>query len=456
MKIMQRFFLGLMLLAGGLCASRAYAAQNNPPQVLALTASGALNPAMKDYLQRGIRQAEAQGAAALVFQIDTPGGEIGLMTEMVEVIRASRVPVIVYVAPRGAMAGSAGTLITLAGHLAAMAPETTIGAASPVGPGGEDLGETMQAKTKNILKATVRSLAERRGPQAVRLAEATIENASAVSAPEALQSGLVDFIAVDLNDLLRQCDDHSVQMTPGQTMTLHLAQAEIQTLSYSILEQLLAVLTSSVVVFLLLIVGVQAILIEISSPGGWVAGAIGVVCLALAGYGLGVLPVNWFGIVFLVLAFVLFLLDINAPTHGALTAAGVGALIVSGMVLFNSPGAPSFQRVPVPLIVGVSLSTGLIFFALMLWAVRTFNVPVRTGVEGRVGRIGAARSDLLPGRPRGLVHLDGEQWSAELAPGEEAVPNGAPVEVVAVQGLKLIVRRQQQQSQDADLADRSQ
>ncbi len=441
MKIILRLFLGL-ILAGGLWVGRAYAAQDRPPLVLALTASGPLNPAMKDYLQRGIRQAEAQGAAALVFQIDTPGGEIGLMTEMVEVIRSSRVPVIVYVAPRGAMAGSAGTLITLAGHLAGMAPETAIGAASPVGASGEDLGETMQAKTKNILKATARTLAERRGPEAVRLAEATIENASAVSAQEALKIGLIDFIALDVNDVLRQSDGRSVQMAPGQTLTLHLAGAETQALKYSILEQLLSLLTSATVVFILLIVGVQAILIEISSPGGWVAGAIGVVCLALAGYGLGVLPVNWFGIVFLVLAFVLFLLDINAPTHGALTAAGVGALIVSGMVLFNSPSVPSFQRVPVPLIVGVSLSTGLIFFGLMLWAVRTFNVPVRTGVEGRVGRVGVARSDLVPGSRRGLVHLDGEQWSAELAPNEEAIPTGAPVVVTAVQGLKLIVRRQ--------------
>jgi len=440
-----RLRLGLRLLAGLLALANLLAAcwlavlpvfaQDEAPRVVVLAASGALNPAMKEYLSRGLRQAETQAAAAVIFQLDTPGGSIELMTDMVETIRSSRVPVIVYVAPRGAMAGSAGTVITLAGHLAAMAPETAIGAASPVGSQGEDLGETIEAKTKNILKATVRSLAGPRGPEAVKLAEDTIENASAVSAQEALDIGLIDIIAVDVPDLLRQADGRTVKTLLGETR-LDLAGAQLETINYTLIEQLSAILTDPRIVFILLQLGVVAVLVEISTPGGWVSGFIGVVCLALAAYGMGVLSVNWFGLIFLVVAFVLFIMDLNAPTHGALTAAGVASLAAGGLVLFNSPSVPSFQRVPPALIISFSVSIGLIFFVVMLWAVRTIHVPVRMGVESLTGRTGIARSEL---NPRGLVHLNGEQWSAELAPGQPPLPAGDPVVVVDVRGLKLIV-----------------
>ena len=412
-------------------------AQDQTPLVLVLTADGALTPAMGEYLSRGIQMAEARGAEALIFQLDTPGGSVEIMNDMVQDIRLSRVPVVIYIAPRGAIAGSAGTVITLAGHAAAMAPETAIGAASPVGSEGQDLGETMEAKTKNILKATVRSIAERRGPKAVELAEKTIEEASAVSAKEALEAGLIDFIANDLDSLVEQMDGFVVETTTTE-MTLQTAQAEIEFFDQSFIEMLLAVLTNPTIVFLLITIGVQSILIEISSPGGWVAGFIGVVCLSLAIYGLGVLPVNWFGIIFLITAFVLFILDIKAPTHGALTAAGVASLIVGGLVLFNSPSVPSFVRVSVPLIIGTSIATGAIFFTIMIFAVRAQITPVRMGIESLAGRVGVVHRDLSP---IGIVQLGGEQWTAELAPNEEHLQMGERVEVVSVQGNKLIVRK---------------
>ena len=412
------------------------AAQEGAPLAIQISADGPLTPAMGEYLERGIRIAERRGAEVLIFQLDTPGGSIDLMTNMVQVIRASPVPVVVYIAPRGAMAGSAGTVITLAGHVAAMAPETAIGAASPVGSGGEDLGETMEAKEKNILKATVRTLAEGRDPAAVALAEQTIEEAQAVSANEALDIGLIDFISTDVYDLLRQMDGFVVQMETGER-TLDTADAQVETIDQSFIEQLLATLTNPNIVFLLLTIGVQAILIEISNPGGWVAGFIGVVCLALAAYGLGVLPVNWFGVIFLIVAFVLFILEIKAPTHGALTAAGVGSLIVGALVLFNSPNVPSFQRVSVPLIVGVSIGTGLVFFVIAGFGLRAQFLPKRMGRESLVGRTGMVRDRL---DPRGVVQMGGEQWTAELLPGEEHLEHGARVEVVSVQGLVLLVR----------------
>lgn len=412
-------------------------AQDEMPLALVLTVDGPLTPTWKEYLERGMQVAQQRDAELLIFQINTPGGSVGLMQELVKLMRSSETPIVVYVAPRGAMAASAGTVVTLAGHAAAMAPETIIGAASPVGGQGEDLGETMEAKEKNALKAQVRTLAARRGEAAIALAEATIEEAKAASVEEALEIGLIDFTARDIHDLLSQLDGYTVETASGE-VTLQTADAQVSTIELSFIEQLLAVLTDPNIVFILLTIGVQAILIEISNPGGWVAGFIGVVCLALAIYGFGVLPVNWFGLIFLVTAFVLFLLDIKAPTHGALTAAGIGSLIVGALVLFNSPTTPQFQRVSVPLVVVSSLITGGIFAIAVAFAIRAQKTPIRMGQESLVGRVGVVRQE-IPLHGTGQVQLASELWTAELAEGDEPIPSGTRVQVVAVHGIRLRV-----------------
>ena len=422
-----------LILPGSLSAS----AQDSSATVLQLTAEGPLTAAMAEYLKRGLRTAEQSGAELMVFQLNTPGGSVDLMQDMVETIRTSDIPVVVYVAPRGAIAGSAGTVITLAGHAAAMAPETAIGAASPVDAEGQDLGETLETKQKNILKATVRSLAENRGEQAIAIAESTIETAEAVSSSEALAAGLIDFIAINTADLLQQLDGFVVYMHDGSQIELATQNATVVDLPPSLIEQFLGILTNPNIVFLLLTIGVQAILIELSSPGGWVAGFIGVVCLALAALGLGILPVNLFGLVFLGVAFVLFVLDIKAPTHGALTAAGVASLIIGTLVLFNSPGTPQFQRVSVPLVVGVSIATGLVFFGVMTFALRAQRAPIRMGQESLVGRIGVVRTTL---KPTGQIQLGGELWTAELIERNMSLRMGEKVEVIKVEGLRLYVK----------------
>jgi membrane-bound serine protease (ClpP class) len=412
-------------------------AQESQPQILLLNANGALTSAMAGYLERGIQTAENKNAEAIILELNTPGGDISLMNRMIQDIRASRVPVIVYVAPNGAMAASAGSLITMAGHVAAMAPETSIGAASPVGPSGQDLAQTEALKQKEILKATARSLTERRGPQAISLAQDMIENAKAVSATQALDAGLIDFIATDVNDLLRQADGMQVSTAAG-TQTLHTAQASVVPLPATFIENLLAALTDPNIVLLLLNIGVIAILIEISNPGGWIPGFIGVVCLALAVYGLDLLPVNWFGLIFIVLAFGLFVLDIKAPTHGALTLAGVGSLIIGALVLFNSSNVPGVQRASVPLVIGTSIMTGALFFGILLFALRAQKVPIRTGQESMLGRTGIVTVDL---NPRGHVQVAGELWTAELADGSEPLPRGTRVAVVGVKGVRLLVQK---------------
>lgn len=405
-------------------------------EILLLEAQGPLTPAMTEYLDRGLQTAAGDGASLVIFQLDTPGGSIDLMNRMVQSIRASRVPVVVFIAPRGAIAGSAGTVITVAGHAAAMSPETAIGAASPVGIQGEDLGETIESKQKEILKATIRSLASRRGEEATALAEATIEEAKAVSAQEALDAGLIDFIAQDVDDLLSQLDGFVVDLE-GDPRTLHTQGLKVVALPQSFIEQFLQVLTNPNVVFLLLTVGVQAVLIEISSPGGWVAGFVGVVCLALGTYGLGILPVNWFGLIFLIVAFILFILEVKAPTHGALTAAGLASFILGALVLFNSPSTPTFQRVSIPLVIGTSLATAAFFMTIVAFAIRAQLRPPEVGTEALIGLEGETRSALSPS---GMVHVGGELWSAVLEEGAPHLPVGDRVKIIGVEGLRLLVR----------------
>ena len=401
--------------------------------VLLLETSGPLTPAMVEYLSRGIDRAEDQDLQALIFQIDTPGGSVDLMNRMVQAIRASEVPVIVYVAPRGAIAGSAGTVITLAGHVAVMAPETAIGAASPVGGQGEDLGETIAAKEKEILKATIRGLAARRGDDAVALAEATIEDAKAVSADEALEAGLIDFMAADVDELLQAIDGY--ELPDGDGERLQTVDAQVTELPQRFIERLLQVLTNPNIVFLLITVGVQALLIEISAPGGWVAGFIGVVCLALGVYGLGILPVNWFGLIFIITAFVLFFLEVKVPTYGALSVAGLASFIIGALVLFNSATTPSFLRVSIPLVVGTGIATAAFFTVIVAFAVRAQMKKPEVGREALVGRSGRTRSDLAPS---GMVHVAGELWSANSKSGE-TIPADTNVMVVGVHGLRLEV-----------------
>jgi membrane-bound serine protease (ClpP class) len=411
--------------------------QNGSPLVIILDAEGAVAPAMQEYIQRGRGIAEQRNANLVILQLDTPGGSIDTMNNIVQEIRDSRIPVVVYVSPRGAMAASAGTMITLAGHASAMAPETIIGAASPVGGQGEDLGETLKAKEVEALKATVRTLGERRSEEAIALAESAIEEARAASANEALEAGLVDFIATDIDDLLVQLDGFEVHMADGPRI-LETTNATTEPVEASFIEQLLAMLTNPNVVFLLITIGAQAIFIELGSPGGWVAGFIGVVCLALAGYGLGWLPVNWFGIIFLITSFALFILDIKAPTHGALTAAGIGSFIVGALVLFNSPGTPQFQRVSVPLVVVVGLLIGALFGVLVGFGIRALKVPIRTGQESLVGKSGTATTTF---KQTGQVQVGSELWTAEAAEGSGKIRKGDRVEVVEVVGLRLKVRK---------------
>ena len=412
-------------------------AQSNEPLAIIMTADGTIMPPMLEYFKRGIRSAEQLNAEVLVIQLNTPGGSVSVMSEMIGAIGNSKVPVVIYVSPKDAQAASAGALITMAGHASAMSPRTVIGAASPIDSSGADIESTLEKKIKEDLKAKARTLVERRGPQAIQLAEAMIDDAKAVTATEALEAKLIDFISDDTEDLLQSLNGFTVQMDNGER-TLNTTDVRTQDLNISFIEQLLLMLTDPNIAFLLLAIGVQGVLIEISSPGGWFAGFIGATCLTLAVYGMGVLTVNWFGGIFLIIAFVLFILDIKAPTHGALTTAGVASFIVGALVLFNSPGTPQFQQVSVPLVIAMGVFLGLLFFGILLLALRVQHTPVQTGVESMHGKTGTARTSV---GEAGQVQLGSELWSAEKSAESEPIGKGDSVEVVEVRGLRLIVKK---------------
>ncbi len=436
-SIRHTFSLVLILLVSLAFVFQTTHAQGDRPLALVLTVDGPVMPPMLEYFQRGIETAEQQNAEVLIIQLNTPGGSIDTLYDIVEVLRNSTVPIVVYVSPRDAQAASAGALITMAGHISAMAPRTVIGAASPIDSSGADIESTLEKKIKEDLKAKARALVEGRGTDAVQLADAMIDEAKAVTAQEALKAGLIDLVADDVEDLLQSLNGFQVNVN-GENITLHTDDIHTEPLAMSLIEQLLMFLTNPNIVFSLFTLGALAILFEISSPGGWVSGFVGVVCIALSIYGIGLLSINWFGIIFLVTAFVLFILDIKAPTHGALTAVGVASFIVGALVLFNSPGTPDFQRVSVPLVVGAGLTVGLLFFAIIVFALRSLHNPVSMGVESMIGKTGTAKTWSEAG---GQVQLQSELWSAESSSGSDKISKGDSVEVVQVQGLRLKVKK---------------
>ena len=435
---MKRIGLFFILLAALLAAFQTVHAQNDQPLALVMTADGPVMPPMLEYIKRGIQVAERRNAEVLIIQLNTPGGDLLTTIDIIGAIRASTVPVVVYVAPRNAIAGSAGALVTMAGHASAMAPETVIGASTPISGSGENLTTDERAKAVNASKAAIRDIVAPRGEEALKLAEAMIDEAKAATATEALQAHLVDFVVDNIDDLLESLDGFTVKVN-NESRVLHTANATTEPLNMTFIEQFLMLLTNPNIVFTLLSIGTTALLIEISSPGGWVAGFVGVFCIALATYGLGILPVNWFGVIFLITAFVLFILDIKAPTHGALTTAGVAAFIIGALVLFNSAAVPQFQRVSVPLVIGFGVFLGLVFFGILMIALRTTHVPIRVGAPSLLGKTGTARTSV--GETGGQVQLESELWTADPIAESEKIGKGDRVEVVEVKGLRLKVRK---------------
>jgi membrane-bound serine protease (ClpP class) len=425
--------LGLVFLTLGLLVSPMSAQADRV--VYVMTFDGPVNPLLVSYIERGIQQAAQQEAQAVVLRLDTPGGQVDLTQDIVKLLRASPVPVVVYVWPTGAMAGSAGTFITLAGHAAAMTPGSSIGAASPVTGEGEDLGETMQKKVTNILAADIENLAARRGEQAVEWAKNAVINAEAATAEQALALNVVDVVATDVDDLLRQLDGFSVEVQ-GEPRTLQVAGAQTVDVAMTGIEQFLNTIVNAIAIpgiaVLLIVLGVQAIIGEFSQPGGFVAGIVGAIALLLGLFALGILNANWVGLAFIALAFLLFTLELFTGASGVLTLGGVSTLVLGSVILFRGTGV----AVPWGAIIGLAVITVLFFSFVLSKIVRAQRQRPFSGSDSLVGKPAVARSEL---NPAGKVLVQGELWDAELRNAGGPAPIDTLLVVTARKGFRLFV-----------------
>ena len=385
--------------------------------------------------------AEREGAAAVLIILDTPGGDLTATLDIVQLFRRATLPIIVYIAPQGAQAASAGSIVTAAAHAAGMAPETVIGAASPINSDGSDINETAYRKAVEDMKATMRGLTERRGEEAVAIAEAMIEDARAVSANEALAVGFIDVIAANTDDLLSQLDGLTV-VVGGEERILETADLSQIPFPLSFVEQVLLVLTNSILLAILLAIGVQAIIIELSSPGGYVAGIVGLIFIALALYGLGQLSVNWLGIGLVLLAFVLLIAEVFTPTFGVLSIGGAVSLVAGLLVLFNSPDTPEYARISLTAAITIGVLTAAFFLFIVYKAIRSQQTKPITGQEGLIGQSGPVRVALTSVREKppysGQVLVTGQLWRAVA---DDPIEKGESVVVTAVKGLTLYVKR---------------
>jgi membrane-bound serine protease (ClpP class) len=400
------------------------------------TVNGVIDPLVAQYLERGIQLAEQDGAQCLVIQMDTPGGSDSAMRDIVQHMLNSSVPVVVYVSPAGARAGSAGVFITIAADIAAMAPGTNIGAAHPVGITGEITG-TMNEKVTNDAAAYARALAERRGRNATWAEEAVRESTS-ITANEAVKIGVVDLVASDLTDLLEKIDGETVSTASGER---HLVTrgAEIRQVPMSLPQRILHAIVDPNIAYLLFTIGIWALVAEFYHPGAIIPGVTGAICLILAFVAFGNLPVNWGGVALIVLAVVLFILDIKVAGY-ALSVGGVIAFILGSLMIFSplipiSPAAPSLV-VSRPLIAVMTAAITAFFVFALSAGIRAQRARVISGIHTLVGATGVVTSDL---DPLGTVQVKSELWSA-MSDGAEAIRQGEQITVVAVEGVKLRVR----------------
>lgn len=417
-------FLGLSLLL----VSGEVSARNS--QVDVLTVKGAITPVLAGYIDRGIELAEEHGATACIIEMDTPGGLDSAMRDIVQHILEADVPVVVYM-PTGARAASAGAFITLAAHVAVMAPATEIGAAHPVAIGEDGMDETMEEKVVNDAVAYIRSIAETRGRNA-DWAEAAVRESKSSPASEALELGVIDFMADNMDDLLAQLDGWQVTLLSGEVVTLETEGANINYTGMGAIERFLFAITDPNIAYILLSLGMLGIMLELFSPGTIFPGVVGAICLLLSFYGLGMLPVNYVGIILIVLAFGLFIAEMFTATNGLLSLGGIASLAIGSMILMTNP---LFRINPV-LIAGVVIAITAFFVFVIASVLRTHRTRQQTGRDAMVDKVAVARTSL---DPKGRVFVHGELWEATVDEGK--VEPGEEVVITKVDGLRLVVTR---------------
>jgi len=423
---------GWAALAPGLALPLADSAAAGP-EVLRIRVDGVIAPASARFIQRAIHEAEEASAAALLIELDTPGGLLKSMDDITKAILNSRVPVIVYISPSGARAASAGVFITYAAHVAAMAPTTHLGAAHPVGVGsGGAQDATMMQKVTNDAVANIRALARRRGRNA-DWAEKAVRESVSVDEAEALRMKIVDLVAADARELLTRVNGREVETEAGPVV-LHTARATVRTVAMDVSERLLDLLSDPNVGLILMTIAIYGIIFELSNPGAVLPGVIGAIALVLALTSFAILQVSAAGVGLLALSVLFFIADIKVPTHGVLTAGGILSFVLGAMLLTNRQ--LPFLRVSLQVAIFTALFTGAFFLFAVGAGIRAQRTKVRTGTEGLIGEVGVARSAFSP---EGQVHVRGEMWTAE-AEDRKPIREGDRVVVIGVEGLRLRVR----------------
>jgi membrane-bound serine protease (ClpP class) len=412
---------------------------NGAAEVRLLTIDGVINPLTTRYLQRELRDAVTDSVSLVVLRLDTPGGLERSMRKMTEAILAARVPVAVYVTPPGARAASAGMFLTLAAHIAAMAPGTNIGAAHPVGIGSGTTTDTvMSAKVVNDVAALARALATERGRNAA-WAEEAVRRSVSITASEALEQNVVDVVARDLAELLAWLDGRAIKTAAGEAI-VHTRGAPVAERSMRLHERILHVITDPNIAFLLFSIAMVGLMAELYNPGMIFPGLVGGLSLMLALVAFGSLPINWAGILLLLLAAGLTIAELHAEGFGVLGVGAIIAFVLGSLMLYEPFGTPSPSlpavRVSPWLIVAMMAAMSAFFVFVVRSLARAQHAPVAAGPQALVGRAGVALSNL---DPAGQVRVDGEVWTAVAE--DESVQQGENVEVAAVEGVTLYVRK---------------
>lgn len=408
-----------------------------PDTVILGRIEGVINPVTARYVDRLLSDGEERGVAAVVFTINTPGGLLDSTSKITSRFLTATVPVITYVSPAGSRAASAGTFITMAGHVAAMAPATNMGAAHPVDSSGGDIGDDLVAKVVNDAVAQIRNIANARGRNA-DWAEDAVRNSVSITADEAVELRVVDMIAASVPELLRAVDGREVELPQG-SVRLATAGTASESHPFSPLEGILHFITDPQVAILLFTIGTYGLIFELSNPSLIFPGVVGVIAILLALFAIGTLDANAAGLALMVFAVLLFIAEIWVPSHGILTGGGVAAMVLGAILVFppGRPTLPGLRMTVEPLTIALIVGTSGLFFFFLARASRGYlKLPTATGVSLVVGRTGVAKSDI---DPTGIVHVAGEDWSATAR--GSPIRQGEPVSVQEVDGVRLVVTR---------------
>jgi membrane-bound serine protease (ClpP class) len=398
--------------------------------ILKVVVDDTIQAATAERIERAIDRATADKDAAVLIELNTPGGAGDAMQQIMQKIIASPVPVIIYITPSGGRAASAGFFILESADIAAMAPGTNTGAAHPVGPFGGDIPGVMGDKVLNDVSALMRSVVSKRGRN-VEIAESAVRQSKSFTDSEALSEKLIDYVAPNEQDLLRQISAHPIKRFNGETVTINLVGQKEPVMGETLKERILAVLMEPDVAFVLLAIGALALYAEFNHPGAVWPGTVGIVFILLAIFALHLLPIRFAAVVLIFASFVLFALDAKFGTHGALAVGGIATLVIGALLLIDTP-IPE-MRVHLATALAVAIPLGAITVFLMSVALRARRNKVVTGIEGLVGQIGTARTMLAPA---GKVFVHGELWDAVAS---ADVPIGERVVVEGVEGLQLRV-----------------